>query len=177
VEFATLEYIDWFNNRRLHGEIGYVPPAEYEEMSYASRPTEEIKGLYETRGDSGWKVSRKRVRRIWRQEGLQVPARKKRRRKGRRAPGDVAPSRPNQVWVMDFQFDDITRGRRIKILNITDEFTRESLAGHVARHITAKDTVGVLEQIVVRRGAPRHVRCDNGHPYLPESVRVLRPKS
>ena len=44
VEFATLEYIDWFNNRRLHGQIGYVPPAEFEEVFYASRTDEEIKG-------------------------------------------------------------------------------------------------------------------------------------
>jgi putative transposase len=44
VEFATLEYIDWFNNRRLHGEIGHVPPTELEEVFYASRAGEEIKG-------------------------------------------------------------------------------------------------------------------------------------
>lgn len=44
IEFATLEYIDWFNNRRLHGQIGYVPPAEFEGVFYASRPREEIKG-------------------------------------------------------------------------------------------------------------------------------------
>jgi len=43
VEFATLEYIDWFNNRRLHGEIGHVPPAELEEVFYASRAEEKIK--------------------------------------------------------------------------------------------------------------------------------------
>jgi len=43
VEFATLEYIDWFNNRRLHGEIGHVPPAEFEEVFYASRVEEQIK--------------------------------------------------------------------------------------------------------------------------------------
>jgi putative transposase len=44
VEYSTLEYIDWFNNRRLHGEIGYVPPAEFEEVFYASKTEEEIKG-------------------------------------------------------------------------------------------------------------------------------------
>jgi putative transposase len=43
VEFATLEYIDWFNNQRLHGEIGHVPPAEFEEVFYASRVEEQIK--------------------------------------------------------------------------------------------------------------------------------------
>ncbi len=55
---------------------------------------------------------------------------------------------------MDFQFDDITRGRRIKILNVTDEFTREALAGRVARHITAQQTIEVLDEIVAERGAP-----------------------
>ena len=43
VEFATLEYIDWFNTRRLHGQIGHVPPAEFEEVFYASRAEEQIK--------------------------------------------------------------------------------------------------------------------------------------
>ena len=118
----------------------------------------------------GWKVNRKRVRRIWREEGLQVPARGRRRCRGRRAPGHVAPSRPDQVWAMDFCFDDIARGRRIKILNVTDEFTRESLAGCVARRITAKDTVAVLEQIVARRGAPTHVRCDNGPEFIANAL-------
>jgi len=49
---------------------------------------------------------------------------------------------------MDFQFDDTSRGRRIKILNVTDEFTREARAGQVGRHLTAADTVGVLERVV-----------------------------
>ena len=115
-------------------------------------------------------VNRKRVRRIWREEALQVRPRRRRRRKGRRAPGHLAPSRPNQVWAMDFQFDDITRGRRIKILNITDEFTREALAGQVARSLTAKDTVAVLEQIVQERGAPMHVRCDNGPEFIAKAL-------
>ncbi len=61
---------------------------------------------------------------------------------------------------MDFCFDDITKGRRIKIGNVTDEFTREALAGKVARHLTAKDTLGVLEEIVAERGTPTHIRCD-----------------
>ena len=112
----------------------------------------------------------KRVRRIWRQEGLQVRARKRRHRAGRRAPGHLAPSQPNQVWAMDFQFDDISRGRRIKILNVTDEFTREALAGQVARHLTARDTVEVLEQIAAERGAPTHIRCDNGPEFIARAL-------
>ena len=118
----------------------------------------------------GWVVNRKRVRRIWCQEGLQVRPRRRRRRAGRRAPGHVAPHRPNQVWAMDFQFDDITRGRRIKILNVTDEFTREALAGTVARHLTANDTVTVLEGIAQERGAPTHIRCDNGPEFIAKAL-------
>jgi len=71
---------------------------------------------------------------------------------------------------MDFQFDDISRGRRIKILNVTDEFTREALAGRVARHLTAKDTVAVLERIVHERGAPTHIRCDNGPEFIAKAL-------
>ncbi len=120
-------------------------------------------------------MNRKRVRRIWCQEGLQVRTRKRRRRAGRRAPGHVAPSRPNQVWAMDFQFDDITRGRRIKILNVTDEFTREALAGQVARHLTAADTVTALEQIVTERGAPTHIRCDIQTDFHFFGAWIVRP--
>jgi putative transposase len=71
---------------------------------------------------------------------------------------------------MDFQFDDISRGRRIKILNVTDEFTREALAGHVARHITAKGTVEVLDRIAEERGAPSHIRCDNGPEFIAKAL-------
>ncbi len=76
---------------------------------------------------------------------------------------------------MDFQFDDITRGRRIKILNVTDEFTREALAGHVARRITAKNTVEVLERIAEERGAPSHIRCDIQTESRPVGAWIVRP--
>ncbi len=76
---------------------------------------------------------------------------------------------------MDFCFDDISRGRRIKIGNVTDEFTREALAGRVARHLTAKDTVAVLEQIVGERGAPTHIRCDIQTDFAPLDAWIGRP--
>lgn len=118
----------------------------------------------------GWKVNRKRVRRLWCEEGLKVPPRTKRRRRGKRVPGYLEASRPDQVWAIDFVFDDITRGRKIKILNVTDEFTRESLAGEVARHIKATDVITALEQIVERRGAPSNIRCDNGPEFIAKAL-------
>jgi len=119
----------------------------------------------------GWRVNRKRVRRLWRAEGLQVKARKRRRRRGQRAPGHLEASRPDHIWAMDFLFDDISKGRRIKVLNVTDEFTRESLAGQVARSITARDTVAVLQEIVGRRGQPANIRCDNGPEFIADALR------
>jgi putative transposase len=113
----------------------------------------------------GWEVNRKRVQRLWREEGLRVPVRRRKRRRL----GDSTVSaqrlraeRPNQVWAFDFQFDQTADGRVIKLLNIVDEFTREALEMLVERSIDADRTVEVLERLVAGRGAPEYLRCDNG---------------
>lgn len=113
----------------------------------------------------GWSVNRKRVQRLWREEGLRVPRRSsKRARTGASsAPeGRLAAQRPGQVWAFDFQFDQTSDGRVLKLLNVVDEFTREALAMHVDRGISADQAVAVLERLVGERGAPEHLRCDNG---------------
>jgi putative transposase len=84
-----------------------------------------------------WRANRKRIQRLWRDEGLRVPTRTRRRQQGRRAPGNVVAGHPDHVWAMDFEFDQTREGRPIKILNITDEFTRECLASLPARSINA----------------------------------------
>ena len=76
----------------------------------------------------GYSCNRKRIQRLWRDEGLHVPRRKPRRRKHRRNPTRVHAERPDQVWAIDFVFDETAEGRPVKILNVTDEFTREALA-------------------------------------------------
>jgi putative transposase len=113
----------------------------------------------------GWEVNRKRVQRLWREEGLRVPVRRRKRRRL----GDSTVSaqrlraeRPDQVWAFDFQFDQTADGRLIKLLNVVDEFTREALVMLVERSIDAEATVEVLERLVVERGAPEYLRCDNG---------------
>lgn len=114
----------------------------------------------------GWSVNRKRVQRLWREEGLRVPrkARKRARTGDSTAPaGRLHAQRPDHVWAFDFQFDQTADGRVIKLLNVVDEFTREALVMHVDRSVSADQTVAVLEQIVAERGrAPEHLRCDNG---------------
>ena len=115
--------------------------------------------------EQGWEVNRKRVQRLWREEGLRVP---QRRRKRRRLGESTVPAsrlraeRPNHVWAFDFQFDQTADGRVLRLLNIVDEFTRESLVMLVERSIDADRTVSELERLVAERGAPEHLRMDNG---------------
>ena len=105
----------------------------------------------------GWEVNRKRVQRLWREEGLRVPVRK---RKRRRLGDSTVPAqrlraeRPNHVWAFDFQFDQTADGRALKLLNIVDEFTRESLAMLVERSIDAETVVGDAGAAVAERGCP-----------------------
>ena len=111
-------------------------------------------------------VNRKRVQRIWREEGLKVTHKaKKRSRLGHSTtePKYLEAERPDHVWAIDFQDDQTSDGRRLRILNIVDEFTREVLAVEVARSITADRTVEVLEELLgAREAAPTFVRMDNG---------------
>jgi putative transposase len=113
----------------------------------------------------GWDVNRKRVQRLWREEGLRVPQRK---RKRRRLGESTVPAqrlraeRPDQVWAFDFQFDQTADGRAIKLLNVVDEFTREALVMLAERSIDADRTVEVLERLCGERGAPEYLRMDNG---------------
>lgn len=115
---------------------------------------------------NGFKVNRKKVQRIWREEGLKVTHKaKKRSRLGNSSTESrlLEAEYPNHVWALDYQDDQTSDGRRLRYLNVVDEFTREVLATHVARSITADRTVEVLEELVETRGeAPGFIRSDNG---------------
>jgi putative transposase len=124
--------------------------------------------------EEGWEVNRKRVQRLWREEGLRVPQkRRKRRRLGESTvPATrLAAERPNHVWALDYQHDQTADARVIRLLNVVDEFTREALVMHVARSIDADTTVAVLERLVAERGAPTFLRCDNGTELTSHALR------
>ena len=124
--------------------------------------------------EEGWDVNEKRVQRLWRDEGLRVPRRKRKRaRVGDNADGKrLRATHPDHVWALDFQTDETADGRQIRILNVVDEFTREALGCEVARSITAEDTVALLERLVAERGtAPEHIRCDNGPELIAHTLR------
>ncbi len=105
--------------------------------------------------EEGWAVNRKRVQRLWREEGLRVPVR---RRKRQRLGDSTVPAkrlaaeRPDHVWALDFQFDQTADGRILKLLHIVDEFTREALEVGCERRIDADQAVSRLERIVAETG-------------------------
>ena len=120
----------------------------------------------------GWAVNDKRIQRLWRQEGLKVPYRK--RKKPHRgigtAMGAMCPIAPNALWAMDFQFDTTAEGRTLKLLNIVDEYTRECPAIVVDRSIDADNVVATLERLALERGAPAFVRFDHGPEFIAAAV-------
>lgn len=119
--------------------------------------------------------NRKKIQRLWREEGLRVPPRRhKRRRLGESStPADrLVAAHPDHVWALDYQFDTTARGRTIKILHVTDEFTRESLLDLVACSIDADATAAALDDVVAARGsAPRCIRCDIGPELTANALR------
>ena len=120
----------------------------------------------------GWACNRKRVQRLWREEGLRLPAKTKKRRRGPRMRGHLVAARPDQVWAIDFVSDRTADGRPLKILTVTDEHTHEALATPAARRMGADDAVSALELIVERRGcAPALIRCDNGPEFISQALR------
>ncbi|HKI66924.1 MAG TPA: DDE-type integrase/transposase/recombinase [Solirubrobacterales bacterium] len=124
--------------------------------------------------EEGWEVNKKRVQRLWRDEGLRVPARKRKRaRAGDNRDGkELRAERPDHIWALDFQCDETADGRQLRVLNVIDEFTREALASEAARSITAEDTVATLERLTALRGAtPEHIRCDNGPELIAHTLR------
>jgi putative transposase len=122
---------------------------------------------------AGWQVNNKRVRRLWRDEGLQVPAKiKKQRLTGTGVHvGAMSLIAPNALWALDFQFDHTIDGRQVKMLNIIDEHTREALDIRVDHSITADDVVATLSRLALSRGRPpAFVRFDNGPEFVAHAV-------
>jgi transposase InsO family protein len=120
----------------------------------------------------GWVINRKRTRRLWREEGLRRPPACKRKRRRPEAGAELLrATHPNHVWALDFQFDETADRRRLKLLNIVDEHTREALAMRVGRSCDADEVVAVIEALVAERGAPAYLRMDNGPELIAWALR------
>ena len=123
--------------------------------------------------DQGYAVNIKRVHRLWREAGLKVPYKRKKKPSSRVGSemGTHQPLYQNVTWAMDFQFDETEDGRIIKILNVIDEYSREALASFADRSIKAVAVIGVLDVIMAIRGAPRYIRCDNDPEFIANDLK------
>ena len=138
---------------------------------YGRYGTPRITGLIR---NSGWLVNHKRIEAIWKREGLQVP--KKQPRRGRLWMNDgscirLRPERRDHVWAYDFVAAQTHDGRKLRLLTLVDEFSRECLAIDVARKLNSEDVLERLSWLFVTRGVPDHIRSDNGPEFTAKAVR------
>jgi transposase InsO family protein len=113
--------------------------------------------------DEGWHVNHNKIQRLWREEGLPVPHKRRRKRLGTSTtPNPPKADAPNRVWAVDFQFDATTDARPVKIVSIVDEHTRECLARPGRALHTGQDLLNELDRIAAGRSYPAVLGCDNG---------------
>ncbi len=124
--------------------------------------------------DAGWNVGTDRVQRIWRHEGLKVSRNQKPRRRLWLNDGSCIRLRPehrNHVWSYDFAEAQTHDGRKVRLMTLIDEFTRECLAIRVARRINSLGVIETMADVMLMRGVPEHIRSDNGPEMTAKVVR------
>jgi transposase InsO family protein len=159
--------------QRSSARYGYRPRADEAETVALIREYAHEQPMYGYRiiaamlKHDGYRINRKRVYRIWRQEGLQLPRRKAVKRRYGHSTGTLhRASQPNDVWTYDFLEGRTERGGKLRMLTVLDEYTRECLTIHVARSISSRQVIAVLEWLFLLRGAPGHLRSDNGPEFI-----------
>jgi transposase InsO family protein len=121
----------------------------------------------------GHPVNHKRIERLWRQEGLQLPRRKTvKRRYGEKGEIKRRTEYPNQVWSCDFTEGRTERGQKVRVLTVLDEYTRECLMTLAARSIPSARVLDVLKWLFATRGVPQHLRSDNGSEFIANQVKA-----
>jgi transposase InsO family protein len=122
----------------------------------------------------GWRVNRKRVYRLWQQEGFQVRQKQRKKRRLGTVENGIVRRRAehkDDVWAWDFVFDRTANGRTLKWLSVVDEYTRECVALEANRRMTSDDVLDVLRDLFAIRGVPRHIRSDNGPEFIAHAIR------
>ena len=120
---------------------------------------------------NGERVNVKRVHRLWRETGLGLPRRRPRKRVKNPVQMPLKALYPNHVWTYDFMQDATEDGRKLKILTVVDEHTRESVAIGVERRMPSTVALEVLEKAFSERGAPAYLRSDNGPEFIAQAVK------
>jgi putative transposase len=117
----------------------------------------------------GLVVNKKRTYRLYRGEGLQVRTKKRKRLQRPRQPMAVL-TRVNERWSMDFVYDQLANGRRFRVLNVIDDFSREMIGQLVMFSISGHQVTRFLNQLIEARGAPSRIVCDNGTEFTSKAM-------
>jgi putative transposase len=117
----------------------------------------------------GLVVNRKHTYRLYTEESLQVRTKKRKKLTRPRMPMEI-PTATNQRWSMDFVSDQLSSGRRFRVLNVVDDFSREMIGQLVSVAISGRQVARFLNQLVDERGAPNKVICDNGTEFTSKSM-------
>jgi len=118
----------------------------------------------------GWQVNLKRIHRVWRQCGFQVPIRKPRKKVRTGAILQPIAKVKNDVWSWDFVHDATSTGEPLRCLTVKNEATRWCLAIEVGRSFTHHHVIAVLRQLMARYGRPRYLRSDNGPEFIAHNL-------
>jgi putative transposase len=121
--------------------------------------------LYRVLRRGGWRDNRKRVQRVYQEEGLQVPRRKRHRQAAVARTPMPRPTVANERWSMDFVRDTLADGRVFRSFTLIDDCTRECPVIALDFSLSGERVVRVLEQLAVTRGLPKAIVCDNGPEF------------
>jgi transposase InsO family protein len=127
----------------------------------------------------GWQVNHKKVERLWREEGLQLPQRHKKRKRLYHKDSSVIrlrPKYPNHIWSVDFVHDRLSNGRPYKMLTVLDEYTREALCVAVKPRMGNEEVLEALYPLFLRHGKPELIRSDNGPEFIAENFQTWLTK-
>lgn len=108
--------------------------------------------------------NKKRTYRIYTEEGLQVRTKKRKKLIRPRMPM-LIPTAPNERWSMDFVSDQLSNGRRFRVLNVIDDFSREMVGQLVDVSIGGRQVARFLDFLIEQRGKPNQIICDNGPEF------------
>lgn len=122
--------------------------------------------------NQGHAWNHKRIYRVYTTMKLNIRRRAKKRLPERVKQALAVPTGPNQTWSIDFMLDRLTDGRKFRLLNVMDDFNRESLAIEVDTSLPSLRVIRVLEKLIAERGCPRAIRCDNGPEFISHKLEV-----
>ena len=126
--------------------------------------------LYVMLRRSGLKINHKRVQRLYREEGMALRRRKRRKRACTLRVAMPMAARPNQHWSMDFVSDALANGRKIRALTVVDDYTRECPAIEVDTSLNGVRVARVLDRLAETHGLPEVIRTDNGPEFAGQAL-------